>query len=146
MVKIKEQLDRMKESSAGGFGKARETGAKLGKRVAVTVDKKAAEVKALFAHRQEESRKRHEEEKQQLAEQKAQYDEQVEKFLAYYDAQCCNPKCRAPLRTKGISAGKYVGCARCQFRFMAGRARALGPPRPPPFRPSGQSVFQKLFR
>ena len=99
----------------------------------------------MLAKHQEESKKKHEEAAKQLAAEKAQYAEKVRQYYASYDAQCPNRKCRAPLRTKGYSASKYVGCARCQARFTAGRARALGPPPPPPFRSGNRSIFGGLF-
>jgi hypothetical protein len=155
--KIKEQLAKTKESTTGGIEKAKESvtggmakatkkGAQIGKAIGHKVDTKAEELKHMLAMRQEESRKKHEEEAKQLAIDRAKYDEWVEKYLEHYDGQCPNPRCRAPLRTKGNSASKYVGCARCQFRFMAGRARALGPPKPPPFRSGNQSILGKLFK
>ena len=145
IARIREQLGKTKKTAAGGFDKAMETGAKLGKAAKRKADKKAEELKQMLAKRQEESKKKKEEQAELLAEQKAHYDEQVRKYYEFYDGQCPNPRCHAPLRTKGNVATKYVSCARCHARFTAGRARALGPPRLPPFRPAGQSFFGKLF-
>jgi hypothetical protein len=151
--KIKAQLVKTKEATAGGIEKATSSiekakakGGQIGKAIERKVETKAGELKHMLAMRQEESKKRHEEEAKQLAIARAKYDELVEKYRAQYDAQCPNPRCRAPLRTRGNPSSKYVGCARCQFRFMAGRARALGPPPPPPFRSGNQSVLQRLFK
>jgi hypothetical protein len=151
--KIKEQLAKTKESAAGGIEsakgsieKAKEKGAQIGKNIGHKVDTKAEELKHMLAVRQEETRKRHEEEAKQLAIEKAKYDEAVQKYYQQYDGQCPNPKCRAPLRTAQFSSSKYVGCARCQMRFPAGRARALGPPPPPAFRSPHHSVLGALFK
>ena len=55
--KIKEQLVKTKETATGGIEKAKEAGGKFGKTIANKVDKKADELKALLALRQEESKK-----------------------------------------------------------------------------------------
>jgi hypothetical protein len=144
--KTKEQLAKTKEATSGGLEKAKQKGAQIGKKIENKVDKKAEELKEILARRQEASQKKHEEDAKQLAAEKARYDEWVQKFLEHYDAQCPNPRCRAPLRTRNLSLNKSVSCARCQFVFTVRRARALGPPRPPPFRPSHRSIFGGLFR
>jgi hypothetical protein len=145
IVKLREELDKLKNNTAGGFEKARDAGANVGKTIERKVDKATDQMKVMLAHRREEAKKKAEEKARQLAIEKAEYEEQVAKFLAHYDGQCPNPRCHAPLRTKGNSSTKYVGCARCGSRFTAGRARALGTPSPPPFRSGNQSIFARLF-
>lgn len=143
LVKTKEQLAKTKEATSGGLEKFKEKGAQIGKKIENKVDKKAEEVKEFLARRQEEAKKRHEEEARQLAIDKAKYDEWVRKFREHYDAQC--PKCHTPLRTRNRSVNKSFACARCQSVFTVRRARALGPPKPPPFRPSNRSIWGRLF-
>jgi hypothetical protein len=151
--KIKEQLAKTKETAAGGIEsakggieKAKDKGALVGKRIEHKVDEKAGELKVMLAHREEEAKKKREEEAKFLATEKAKYDEAVKLYLAKYDATCPNPRCHLPLSTKGLAKTKYVGCAKCQMRFMVGRARALGPPRPPSFQQLRRSMFGGLFK
>jgi hypothetical protein len=143
--KLRVELDKLKKNTSEGFENARDAGANVGKTIGGKVDKAADHMKLMLAHRREEAKEKAEENARQLAIEKADYEERVAKFLANYDATCPNPRCHAPLRTKGYPSGKYVGCARCGSRFTAGRARALGAPSPPPFRPGNQSIFGRLF-
>jgi hypothetical protein len=142
--KTRENLAKTKANTAGVVEKAREKSALLGKAIEHKVDAKAQELKDILARRKEEAEKRREEAAQQLAADKAKYDEWVQKFREHYDAQC--PRCHAPLRTRNHSVNKSVACAKCQFVFTVRRARALGPPKPPPFHPAHRSLWGQIFR
>ena len=80
IVKLREDLARIKKNTAGGFEKARDVGENVGKTIERKVDKTTGQMKLMLAHRHEEAKKRAEEDARQLAIEKAKYEERVAKF------------------------------------------------------------------
>ena len=129
--KLKEQLAKGKEAATGGFEKAKEAGAKIGKKVEHTVDKKAEQLKQLLAHHQEEAKKKAEEHAKQLAIDKQKYDEAVAKFRQDYDSTCPNPRCHAPLRTGSWPGYRIVTCVALPTPVQGQHGTGAGPAQPP---------------